>query len=263
MLMTTFSWKPAPRGRDTVLGGPALLRDSGGSHYNMTGALIQRSDDGGRTWSEPWELRVEVAYRGRVAVQSKIVERSLDRLLLPVYGEMRPKERDISMLAESRDEGRTWQYVSVIAGRPAGEFEHTEACMIETPSGDLVACVRTSDPSQALRVARSSDEGATWSVEVHPHLAGHPHKVLRLADGNALVVYGHRLEPERGIRAVVLNPEADDVASAEEFVIRNDGAHNDIGYPDAASLENGNVLVVYYWRDGDTCRIERTELACG
>jgi hypothetical protein len=260
MLMTSFCWAPAARGHDTILGGARLVGDADGRHFNMTGALVQRSDDGGRTWREPCELRVEVAYRGRVAVQAKVVERAHAHLLLPAYGEFHPKEKQTSILVESRDGGGTWQYVSVIAGDPAGEIDCSETCLAECPSGDLVAFVRTGDPSQAFRIARSSDAGATWTVDVFPNLAGHPHKCLRLPDGNVLLVYGHRLEPGRGIRAVMLDPECAAPGEARETVIRDDGKGPDIGYPDVVALAGGNLLVVYYWHADETCRIEATEL---
>ena len=41
---------------------------------------------------------------------------------------------------------------------------------------------------------------------------------------------------------------------SEEIIIRDDGLGWDIGYPWAVELENGNVLIVYYFYSEDSVR---------
>ena len=69
---------------------------------------------------------------------------------------------------------------------------------------------------------------------------------LTLPSGNVLIVYGYRREPY-GIRARVLDPECRAPGDAQEHVIRRDGGVLDLGYPHAALMRDGRVVIVYYF----------------
>ena len=84
-------------------------------------------------------------------------------------------------------------------------------------------------------------------------LVGHPFHPLALRDGRVLLTYGYR-EPPYGIRARLLSGPLADPDTADEVVIRADGPCPDIGYPWAVELDDGRVLVCYYWTDGDGIR---------
>ena len=60
-----------------------------------------------------------------------------------------------------------------------------------------------------------------------------------------------RVLPTSGIRAQVLAPECEDVDRAEEIVLRDDGVAPDRGYPKAAVLPDGSVLVAYGMNDSE------------
>ena len=82
---------------------------------------------------------------------------------------------------------------------------------------------------------------------------GHPLHALRLSDNRVLLTYGYRHQPY-GIRARILNAECTDFATAEEFVLRDDGGNTDIGYPWSVQLDKNRVLVVYYFNKNDGTR---------
>ena len=46
------------------------------------------------------------------------------------------------------------------------------------------------------------------------------------------------------------NPECRAPGDADEHVIRRDGGTLDLGYPHAAVMRDGRVLIVYYFNDG-------------
>lgn len=48
------------------------------------------------------------------------------------------------------------------------------------------------------------------------------------------------------MRARVLDADAGGADAASEIVLRDDGAVSDLGYPDAVTLPDGRVFVVYY-----------------
>jgi hypothetical protein len=64
-----------------------------------------------------------------------------------------------------------------------------------------------------------------------------------------LLTYGYRHAPF-GIRARILNAECTDFATAPEMVLRDDGGTTDLGYPWSVKLNDGQVLVVYYFNVG-------------
>jgi hypothetical protein len=99
-------------------------------------------------------------------------------------------------------------------------------------------------------VARSREDGVTWSKWQDLGYHAEPLQAARLRDGRILLVYGYRRKP-CGVRARLLNAEASDATTAPEFIIRDDGGSFDLGYPWALQLQDGNVLVVYYMNVAD------------
>lgn len=60
------------------------------------------------------------------------------------------------------------------------------------------------------------------------------------------MTYGYRLHPGEGCRARLLDAECEHLETAPELIISQDGATWDCGYPWAAQLANGEIVVVYY-----------------
>jgi hypothetical protein len=79
---------------------------------------------------------------------------------------------------------------------------------------------------------------------------GHPLNALRLPDNRVLLTYGYRHQPY-GIRARIFNAECTDFATAEEFILRDDGGNSDIGYTWPVQLDNNRFMVVYYFNKND------------
>ena len=162
----------------------------------------------------------------------------------------------------SADGGRHWEYACPIAQDEKVTFNETS--LYQTPSGAIVAFMRTADFDDHTAVARSPDGGRSFEPWEDTGFQGHPHYALRLPDDRVLLVYGYRHEPF-GIRARVLDPECTNAGAAPEMVLRDDGAGGDLGYPWAAMLADGRVLVVYYFHreEGGTRHIAGTILELG
>jgi hypothetical protein len=82
---------------------------------------------------------------------------------------------------------------------------------------------------------------------------GHPHFALRLPNKRALLLHGYPHAPF-GVRARVLDPECAKISTAQEIVLRDDGANADVGYPWATMLSKNKALVVYYMNIKDRTR---------
>lgn len=236
--------------------------------YAFHGGYLMRSWDGGHTWQGPFTppplpgRGARDAYGQPLPVYNRgaMCQARDGRLLWAVAypkGAGREAGSDVHLMM-SQDGGRTWRYQCVIASDSRATFNETSLC--ETPSGHIVAFLRTAGLDDHTVVARSRDGGRTFEPWQDAGWKGHPHHAVRLEDNRVLLVYGYRHQPF-GIRARLLDPECTDFATAPEIVLRDDGGGTDLGYPWAVALPGRRVLVVYYFqKDNGTRHIAATWL---
>jgi hypothetical protein len=235
--------------------GPAEQRTRSGYYAVEAGTYVRLSRDRGRTWSQrhwvdlPGFAPALPGLPAPLYIRGPVVALRNRTLALPVYTndrrDGRPDTR--SMLALSRDGGRSWTLAGTIA-EPASPVAFDETTVCECPSGRLVAFLRISHPERnelKLFTAESADGGRTWSTPVRREVWGQPFDVLRMPSGRVLLSYGYRRAPF-GLRARLLDPECREIEAAPELVLRDDGQHGDLGYPSAALLGDGSALVSYY-----------------
>ena len=257
ILCTSYGWCQVPS--DYAADDPyrARYRD-----FMFMGGYILRSFDGGKSWEEPIipppvpssVTRDHFGAPCPAFNRGALCEGRDGRLFWGVTSResVEPQVTSIQLLI-SEDQGATWSHACRIASDPSGAIQMNETSLYETPGGNLVAFIRTFGNDDRGAVARSSDGGRSFGPWEDTGFMGHPHHLLRLPDGRALLVYGYRHEPF-GIRARVLEPECRDFATAEEIVIRDDGGNTDIGYPWSALMPDGRMLVTYYFNQDDGTR---------
>lgn len=197
-----------------------------------------RSADGGITWDEPTVMR-EGALRGNG------VQLSDGSILVANYtGGIR--------INKSRDGGHNWSEIATIPNYDG--YALSEPNLYITESGKIVCFSRSSkgaaNTNNPLITIESTDGGVTWGT---PRLSStintpNPYSLLRLNNGQVLLTYGYRHRPY-GIRAKLLDAECTNIDEAPEITIRNDAYGADIGYTSAVQLDDGRVLVVYYFYD--------------
>jgi len=236
--------------------------------YAFHGGYLMRSADRGTTWQGPFPPPPVPGRQARDAYgqplpaynRGAMCQTRDGRVLWAVAypkGAGRDAGTDVHLMA-SADGGRAWEYQCVIAADERVSFNETSLC--ETPSGDVVAFLRTAGLDDHTAVARSRDGGRSFEPWQDAGWQGHPHHAVRLNDNRVLLVYGYRHAPY-GIRARLLNPECSDIAAAPEIVLREDGGGTDLGYPWAVALPGRRVLVVYYFqKDNGTRHIAGTWL---
>lgn len=254
LLCASYGWAWMPSTALPKLPQPNTVHEG---KFVFLGGWLLRSTDGAKTWSAPimppraqGEERVDIFGAPLPAFNRGALCEGADGRLywaVAVQAPNPPSRTEVHLMISS-DKGTTWQDSAVIARDPKATFNETS--MYETPSGELIAFLRTAGLNDHLCIARSKDHGRTFAPWEEVGFQGHPFHVTRLPDGRALLVYGYR-HPPYGIRARVLDPECIDLLGAPEVVLRDDGGAIDLGYPWATVLGKDRALVVYYFNQAD------------
>ena len=198
----------------------------------------RRSDDAGRTWSEP------VAIAERRGCRTNGIRLRTGELVLPTYDF---GDRTAGVL-RSADGGRTWQVFGRIS-TAAGADEPTVA---ELGSGAILMYLRTTDG--VLWGSRSNDRGENWSAPEKTGMvaAAASHNLFRLRDGRLALTHDECRPPLR--TPLTLRLSSDDGAAwgeplvlAEVPVPKEGDAiwGRQATYPSVAELPDGALLVVW------------------
>lgn len=259
LVCASYGWALLKTNYTATLTNTAV-HPSGLGGFAFLGGYVLNSKDGGKTWNGPFKAPAVPTNPARDAFNKPVAAFNRGAMVqgrdgklywaVAASSESKPRRTQTHLMVSS-DEGQTWEYSGPIAADPKITFSETS--LYETPKGDLVAFMRTADFDDHTVVARSTDHGKSFQKWQDAGFQGHPHYALRLPDKRVLLVYGYRHAP-MGIRARVLNPECTDFATAQEYVLRDDGGSVDLGYPWATMLSRNRALVVYYFNQKDGTR---------
>lgn len=219
-------------------------------HYNPKldkemSTWVTRSQDGGKTWSEP--ARIDCADIGIGSPYGHIIALPDKSLLMAVYGfalrpvgEKRDPERMHSYIYRSTDRGQTWSRLSEIL---APKEQLSETSLLRLPDGKILAAVRTRG-DETLQ-SESTDDGKTWSPPQPLAPRGIlPADLTLLPDNRVLVTLGNRLGPF-GVVGMVGDAQGK-FDWTKRFALVTDAFNRDCGYPSNIVLSDGRVLTVYY-----------------
>ncbi|HWV57697.1 MAG TPA: SUMF1/EgtB/PvdO family nonheme iron enzyme [Longimicrobiales bacterium] len=186
------SWDPATEffrvpGRNTH--GPALFHDGEGTLYHFNGlstsaeihhilALVMRtSTDNGATWSRP--RLIEAEHNSRHQVIDGAIRLRDGTIVVPA--DANPGGTALHM---SEDGGETWRDAG-------GTITGIHAGVVELADGTLMAIGRGGNIDDRAPISRSTDRGATWTVEASPFppiRGGQRPVLLRLREGPIMYI---------------------------------------------------------------------------
>ncbi len=205
---------------------------------------VMRSEDEGKTWSEPRKL--ETTPFDWLYPFGRPVELGDGSVLLAGYGAYvdRAGKKKVdarghtAWVVRSRDGGKSWGEYNEVARR------FNEICLARLPSGKLLAALRGDAGSTFLSF--SKDDGRTWSEpDQVTGRAEHPADLLVLSDGNLLMSHGVRHQPY-GVQAMLSRDEGASWERKKKILLAWDGDHGDLGYPVSVQRADGKIVTVYY-----------------
>lgn len=201
------------------------------------GEWLIRSTDGGKSWSNRIPT---VANSPHGPIQLK------DGRLLYAGKNLWTGDKKIGV-AESKDDGLTWQWLAEIPTRPGDSVPggYHELHAVEAADGTLIAQIRnhnTANKGETLQ-SESKDGGKTWSEPHSIGVWGLPSHLLRLRDGRLVMTYGHRRKPY-GNQARLSTDNGQ--TWSDPIILSGDGIGGDLGYPSTVELADGTLLTVWY-----------------
>jgi hypothetical protein len=228
--------------------------------HRFLGSWLLRSDDHGRTWSQPIPVPVSTPH-GPIRLRS-------GQLLYfgKVFAGESPKISGQIAAYRSRDGGLTWEQLGTVPLAPQTyPVNYHEPHVVELPSGRLLGAIRIQDhsgkslepagiPNFSMMLTHSDDGGLTWAEARPMGFHGSPPHLMRHSSVVIVLTYGYRLAPF-GQRVAL---SYDDGATWEhDWILRDDGPDSDLGYPSTVELSDGSLFTVAYqkYAPGEKCSL--------
>lgn len=242
----------------------------GGEQYPLR-FFLTRSEDGGATWSAPWQP--ELHPLGRVGVTGPPFVAANSAVCVPIECRI-PSGVNATALIISHDDGRTFSPPLMVAGDDTGRLNLCDARFDLLPDGRILALLWTflQENERTIEVHRafSADHGQTWSAAEPLGFVGQITAPLVLPDGVVLAASNYRHPPlgsllwhsiDGGVTWAIDQPiqlwdaEAGRIngqpvtipplADVEERVW-DELQRFSFGTPDLVRLADGTVLLTYY-----------------
>lgn len=171
------------------------------------------------------------------------------RILLPLYSD----GFNISMMAISDDDGKTW-----VSGLPIVGRGNVQPSVVRRRDGTLVSYMRDNGDSPGrIMVSYSVDEGYEWSAVESTILPnpGSSVEAIALERGEWIMVYNDT-ENGRHSLAVSLSDDEGKTWKWTRYLEREDPGKGSYSYPSAIQDKNGIVHISYSFstREGETIK---------
>ena len=196
-----------------------------------------RSEDGGKSWSEPIRL-----YNGWCGAIRDIIQTDSGAIVVPGQELLLQEGRHCTRAYVSRDLGKTWTYGQVLdIGGRGDHAGAVEATLVQLRDRRIRMLIRSSHG--CFYDAWSTDDGATWSAPERSRIeaSGAPGMLKRLADGrlvlawNPLYLAGTTTRQQRTELAVAFSRDEGETWTPSAVLARNaDGNVNNanrVAYP--------------------------------
>lgn len=226
-----------------------------GGHATHLGCWMLRSEDGGLNWSPAYRVPLNSPH-GPINLA--------DGRQFYAGVALWEKGRKVGT-SFSADDGKTWSPLAELPVRDGDDASnYHELHAVEAADGRLIVQIRnhnTVNKGETLQT-HSTDGGKTWAVPYAIDVWGLPSHLLRLADDQLLMTYGHRRVP-LGNQARISSDNGQTWSAP--MIIYGDATSGDLGYPSTVEISPGKLVTVWYEKLKDSAfaqlRMARWELS--
>jgi hypothetical protein len=213
--------------------------------------FVVRSADKGYTW-EQIPILIPLYHLDSGYGFSQYVVMADGSILLGLPGTTGPdynKYAARSELYRSTDNGESWYWANTLFSDPFNETNCSYPNPRLLPSGRLACTLGFwKDPRNRVRwmgIIYSDDGGINWTEPRRIGWWGISPFPLVLRDGRLLLIYAWRQSEPYGIRGMISEDEGK--TWSDEFILRDDAASPDLGYPVATERDDGKIFTAYYY----------------
>jgi hypothetical protein len=212
------------------------------------------SYDKGHHWKGPYSLPT-YGTSGMEARTDYIVDSSKDAFMFLTVPKKNGKEGRVICVKTSNG-GKKWDLVSWIGEEPEG-FSIMPASVRLSSKEILVTTRDQQAPNAWISTYYSRNNGKNWEYlgkAVDDAGIGNPPAMIKMKDGRICLIYGYRSDPESQKTSDIRARLSSDNGRSwgVEYVLRNDGAGRDVGYPRIVQRPDGKIVAVYYFTDKNT-----------
>ncbi len=203
-----------------------------GDGWTSARPYLQRSQDLGRSWSEP-ELLLD--YPGLMFRSKPLILGH--RIVVPVYDEVLWQSRFMT----SDDSGSTWQLGDPLVSPPG----NIHPSVVQLSDGRLLAYLRTGGRSGTIWRTESTDDGDRWTTPIPIELPN-PNSgldLVKLAGGSLLLAFNDH--PKRRTPLSLAVATENEVWSRRRIIENGAG---EFSYPTLLQAQDGTIHMVYTYQ---------------
>lgn len=214
------------------------------------------STDGGRSWRAPILLpQFELASLTHFGSSHRATRR--DGVHLLGLQTNSPDALSPRPLVYGTTDGREWHFLSFITPErapspyyvltsPFSPLPHFYPRILVLRDGRVLCTLRYQRDARSViwtDVHQSLDGGRSWEFLSRVNDWGAPGDLVEMSDGRIVCVYGYRIAPS-GVRYRI--SEDGGRSWGSEWILRDDGASWDVGYPRVVEVAPNRLLATYY-----------------
>lgn len=216
------------------------------------------SYDRGHKWNGPFDLP-GFGTKGTAARTDYLVDGENEcTMFVTVAKENGDEGRPICI--RTLDGGKTWSLVSWIGDEPPG-FSIMPASVRISKDEILVTLRRREKSRRYISTYSSKDNGKTWTQlndAAENTGIGNPPAMVKMKDGRICMIYGFRAD----LPGILAKTKTSDIRArisedngktwSRDYILRNDGSGQDIGYPRVVQRKDRKIVALYYFMDNKT-----------
>jgi hypothetical protein len=177
--------------------------ETGVPEKSLSEVFIQRSEDGGKTWSEAVKMPTGERYQGDVLSMEQLRD---GRIVYPFCFLTNVKSQFAVSAIYSDDDGKSWKRSKSVLRTGGGGFESgaSEPTVVELQDGRLWMLIRAQ--TGFLWQSFSTDRGVTWSTAEESLLpsSNAPATMLRLRSGEIAVAWNAHIHANYARQSLVV-----------------------------------------------------------